>query len=175
MSTNWKRTIKQWWEEKKHSPHLGLFFIFIFFCQCGLSPSIFILCEVRDTTAGWRRWKERFGAGHGNAKTEPGYNNATSVELLSRRGQEVAELAPTDRVRRDAREPGRGVPQEETEERPVRPETPWGEFVPKVPLRRNRRRRWINHLSSISWLCTAFSSFNWTPIFGQFRSVSYTS
>ena len=80
--------------------------------------------EVRDTTAGWRRWKERFGAGHGNAKTEPGYNNATSVELLSRRGQEVAELAPTDRVRRDAREPGRGVPQEETEERPVRPETP---------------------------------------------------
>ena len=83
--------------------------------------------EVRDTTAGQRRGKERFGAGHRNAETKPGYNNATSVELLSRRGQEVAELAsiePTDRVGRDAREPGRRLPQEETEERPVRPETP---------------------------------------------------
>ena len=38
--------------------------------------------EARDTTAGeerWRRWKEGFGAGHGNAKTKPGYNHATSV------------------------------------------------------------------------------------------------
>ena len=38
--------------------------------------------EARDTTAGeerWRRWKEGFGAGHGNAQTKPGYNHATSV------------------------------------------------------------------------------------------------
>ena len=84
--------------------------------------------EARDTTAReerWRRGKDGIGAGRGwDAQTKPCYNHATTVWLLSRRGQKVVQLASTDRVRRDAREPGRGDAQKETEERSVRLKTP---------------------------------------------------